>query len=280
VAVLLALPGCAREVRHQARPTPPPLFGAEEPAPRPAVEARGTGARRYAALCSPCHGDDGRGDVTLAGDLEPAPTDLTRCNFKFRTTRSGTLPTDEDLLRTIYVGLPGSAMPSFAGLLPLPALRALVQQVKQRCRRFPDEKAGKPLAVLDAPGAADASAKRGRGVYWREGCHSCHGERGGDGPAARTLVDAQGRSIRPRDHTRGVFRGGFTAADVYRGFSTGLDGTPMPALPEGVCSRDRWDLTRYILSLGDRRSGFWRALTQPPSWYEPALTRRRPWQKD
>ena len=86
-----------------------------------------------------------------------------------------------------------------------------------------------------------------------------------------------GRPIRPRDHTAGVFRSGFSRADIYRAFSTGLDGTPMPALPGAVSARDRWDLTHYIVSLSDRGAARLRALAQPPTWYEPARTRGLPW---
>lgn len=260
---------------------PVPLFGGERTAARKVAAPATVGAAMYSALCGACHGEQGQGDTPLAGDLDPPPTDLTRCNFKLRSTRAGRLPTDEDLLRSLYVGLPGSAMPSFGDLLPLPSLRALVQQVKLRCDRFAEEKAGEPLAVLDAPGAGTAVRARGQGIYVREGCRSCHGPVGrGDGPAAGTLVDAQGRSIRPRDHTLGVFRGGFHAADVYRAFSTGLEGTPMPAVPEEVSAQDRWDLVRYIVSLSDGRSRVWRAMTRPPSWYEPMSRWRRPWQKN
>jgi mono/diheme cytochrome c family protein len=243
----------------------------------PQVAPPTVGVRVYAALCASCHGDDGRGDTPLGADLDPPPNDLTRCNFKLRSTESGTLPARDDLLRTLYVGIPGSAMPSFGEVMPVPVLRALVREVSRRCDRLAREPAGAALAVLDAPGAADASVERGRRVYGREGCASCHGDAGdGDGPAAGNLRDAQGRRISPRDYTRGVFRSGFTAGDVYRAFSTGLDGTPMPAVPEEVSARDRWDLTRYILSLSARRR-LWRAVSQPPTWYEPALGRRRPW---
>jgi len=277
---LLALPACGR---HAARTKPPPAspFGAADQGRREErVAPPSEGQRLYAALCSSCHGEGGSAGTPLAADLDPPPGDLTRCNFKLRSTPSGDLPTDRDLVRTLYVGLPGSAMPSFGDVLPLPALRALAQQVKQRCGRFAEEEAGEPLPVLDGPGAGTASAAAGARIYRQQGCHSCHGERGeGDGPAATRLRDALGRPIQPRDHTRGVFRSGFRAADVYRAFSTGLDGTPMPALPEGVSSLDRWHLTRYIVSLSARRSRLMRALRERPTWYEPALTRRPPWRE-
>ena len=104
----------------------------------PALSAE-TGARLYAALCSSCHGGEGRGDTPLAGDLSPVPADFTRCNFKVRSTPSGSLPRREDLQRTVAVGIPGSAMPSFGSLVPGERLE------RMRCeRRRPDARAFMP----------------------------------------------------------------------------------------------------------------------------------------
>lgn len=278
LALALLLVACNRPGGGEVDGPREALFGQSQQAATPRVAPPAEGRRLYGALCSSCHGDTGQADTPLAADLDPAPRDLTGCNFKLRSTEAGDLPTPHDLLRSLYVGLPGSAMPSFGDLLSLPALRALVQQVQLRCSRFAEEEAGQPLAILDGPGSREASRSRGQEIFRREGCASCHGTEGkGDGPAAARLTDGRGRAIRPRDHTRGVFRSGFRAADIYRAFSTGFAGTPMPALPDGVPARDRWDLTRYIVSLSGRRSRLVRALEQPPTWFEPALTRSPPW---
>jgi cytochrome c oxidase cbb3-type subunit 2 len=247
------------------------------PTIRPA--SREAGARLYSALCSSCHGRDGGGETSLARELSPTrPADLRRCNFKFRSTPSGSLPTDDDLLRTLWVGLPGGSMPSFGALLSEDALRALALEVKARCARFAEEKPEDPIAIGRAPLYEPASVARGQAVYRRERCASCHGEAGrGDGPASGALRDLAGRAIRPRDHTRGVFRSGFGRADLYRAFSTGLDGTPMPALPANVAASDRWDLAHYLVSLSHERSKLLRLLATPPSWYEPARARDLRW---
>jgi len=277
--------GCTTAPRPDpSRPTSPAagpaaFFGAPAaPVRAPEMAPPAVGRRLYDGLCASCHGADGRGATPLARELTPLPQDLTRCNFKYRSTPSGTLPTDRDLLRTVYVGIPGSAMPSFARLVPLSELRAVVTEVKRRCDRFASAAAGAPLARPRWQRYEEASAARGRAVYRREGCHSCHGDAGrGDGPAAGPLKDAAGRPIRPRDHAAGIFRSGFGRADVYRAFSTGLDGTPMPALPASVSEQDRWDLTHYLVSLSARRSALLRAATQAPTWYEPARTRGLKW---
>lgn len=250
------------------------LFAAAAPKLPARVAPPEVGRRLYASLCRSCHGADGRGRTALALDLRPTPADLTRCNFKLRSTPSGSSPTDRDLLRTLYVGLPGAAMPGFAGQVSLPGLRALVRQVKQRCDRFATERPeASLLRPAPAPRYSDDSVSRGRLVYLEQRCAACHGDTGrGDGPASATLKDAQGRAIRPRDHTRGVFRSGFGRADVLRAFSTGMDGTPMPALPATVTPRQRWDLAHYIVSLSLRRGRLQRTLEAPPSWYEPLAT--------
>ena len=63
----------------------------------------------YAQQCALCHGPDGAGDGADAKDFYWRPADLKAAAFKFRSTRSGQLPTDADLQRTIRRGLPGTA---------------------------------------------------------------------------------------------------------------------------------------------------------------------------
>lgn len=265
----LMLGGCRAPARAPAA-GPAPLFAAEtkRKATRPA--SRETGQRLYRGLCRSCHGERGDGKTSLGLELEPSPTDLTGCNFKYRSTPSGSLPTNEDLLRTLYIGVPNTAMASLARLVSRRDLQALVREVRDRCDRFASEGAGAPL---DAPGwepYTDDSVHRGRRVYRREGCAACHGEGGaGDGPAARELKDASGKPIRPRDYTRGIFRSGFGRTDIYRAFSTGLDGTPMPAVPETVSRQDRWDLTHFIVSTSQERSRLLRLMREDPTWVEP-----------
>lgn len=228
-------------------------------------------AELYRTLCSSCHGDDGSGDTPLARDLDPAPRNMGRCNFKLQSTPAGSLPTDGDLYRTLAVGLPGTAMPGLAGLVGPAELAALVGEVKRRAPCFATEKAEPALAGAGAEPYSQESAERGGRIYAQQGCPKCHGAGGrGDGPAAGSLKDAEGRPIRPANHAAGVFRSGFRRADIYRAFSTGLNGTPMPAVPDTLTSEERWDLANHIVWLSQRRCRVGRYLTQPASWYEPA----------
>ena len=67
----------------------------------------------YFQRCSFCHGLLGDGNGPTADFLDPRPRDFTLGTFKFRTTQSGELPTDEDLFRTVSRGLTGTGMQAF-----------------------------------------------------------------------------------------------------------------------------------------------------------------------
>src|SRR6266849_178762 len=67
------------------------------------------GKRVYVKWCAGCHGETGSGDGPAASAMLPRPRNFTGAIYKIRTTASGQLPTDADLLRAIDEGLPGSA---------------------------------------------------------------------------------------------------------------------------------------------------------------------------
>src|SRR5467141_4946469 len=71
----------------------------------------------YVKWCAGCHGDGGAGDGAAAAHMLPRPRNFTGGLYKIRTTASGQLPTDADLLRAIDQGLPGSAMPGWKARL-------------------------------------------------------------------------------------------------------------------------------------------------------------------
>src|SRR2546425_11509271 len=69
----------------------------------------------YVKWCAGCHGDGGAGDGAGAAYMLPRPRNFTVGLYKIRTTASGELPTDADLLRAIDEGLGGSAVPGWKG---------------------------------------------------------------------------------------------------------------------------------------------------------------------
>jgi mono/diheme cytochrome c family protein len=102
---------------------------------------------------------------------------------------------------------------------------------------------------VQVPGAllqsADARA-RGRALFL-EHCALCHGERG-DGHGQRS----EGLSQPPRDFTRVAWRQSTSPQRVFFAIREGLSGTPMPEW-KSLSEEDAWDMTAYVLSLGEPR---------------------------
>ena len=217
----------------------------------PGGDARGKAP--YDKYCSQCHGETGNGQGHATGRVKPTPRDFTSGKYKFRTTPSGMLPTDADLTRVIRHGLPYTSMPGWPNLTD-----AEVQDIIAYLKTFSDAfqnpaKHGEPIEIPAPPPMTEESVTRGRTVYEAQGCAACHGELGrGDGRSAPTLKDDWGHHIRPADMShRWTFRGGPTREDMFRTFSTGVNGTPMPSYAESLAVDQRWDLVNYMASLGD-----------------------------
>ncbi|MFQ5349693.1 MAG: c-type cytochrome, partial [Thermoanaerobaculia bacterium] len=213
------------------------------------------GQAAYEKQCQACHGSAGDGQGEAAYLLYPKPRDFTRGQYRLVSTWE-TMPTDEDLFRTISRGMPGSAMPSWAHL-PEEDRWGLVHYLKSLSKRSfevpePEEPTkqygtGKGIIqVAEIPAATPAGEARARELFTK-GCAPCHGETGrGDG--AQEQVDSLGRPTRPRDLTAGVFKGSPEPQEVYRRIVAGLPGSPMPSNPY-LHGDDAWHLTRLVLSL-------------------------------
>src|ERR1051325_5292898 len=83
----------------------------------------------YMRNCVFCHGKRGDGKGEMSPTLQPPPRDFGAGLFKYRSTPSGSLPTNEDLARTIRQGIPDTAMPAFAAL-PQRDIEAVIEYVK------------------------------------------------------------------------------------------------------------------------------------------------------
>ena len=86
------------------------------------------GVSLYARHCVLCHGHSGAGDGPAAAYLVPSPRAFTMGSFNLVSTVNS-VPSDDDLLRVLRRGMPGSAMPSWAWL-PEADLRQLVAYVR------------------------------------------------------------------------------------------------------------------------------------------------------
>lgn len=212
-----------------------------------AIEA---GKKLYIKRCGFCHGDGGGGDGPVADYLYPRPRNFKLGQYKFRTTPSGERPTDEDLVRAITRGIPGTAMPSWE-LLKEEERWQLVYYLKSLSEEAWPKPGPQPIKFGQEVRASASVIARGKEVYDKAKCWECHGQQGrGDGPAAPTLKDDQGFPIKAFDLTKSwLFKGGNDARDIFTRFSTGVDGTPMPSYADSLSEQERWQMAHYVQTL-------------------------------
>jgi cytochrome c oxidase cbb3-type subunit 2 len=232
------------------------------------------GQQSYTRHCAPCHGEEGDGNGPAARFLYPKPRDFRQGHFRLVTT-TNQVASDEDLMRVVVRGMPGTAMFPF-GHLPEDERRELVAQVRQRVRQGVEdllqqeakelgeqvdpkelsvtiEQKTQPGARIEVPRAlpapGGASLERGLALY-RKSCATCHGETDkGDG--VQEQKDEAGMPIRPRDFTRGIFKGGREREQVYARIMLGVPGTPMPSSSGTLKPAEAGDLVNFIQSLSD-----------------------------
>lgn len=224
------------------------------------VKLERQGKKVYDLYCVGCHGEKGDGQGQAAAFLIVKPRDFTKGIFKFRSTPTGTLPTDEDLHKIITRGVYRTSMPSWSLVSENDRL-AVIQYIKTFYPEWEQRGAGTPMVIPPPPDflGTPASVERGREVYQTLECSACHGDGGrGDGPSAATLEpDAWGNKQKPFNFTKGRLKSGPSVQDIYRAFMTGLNGTAMPSFadifnePDGEYIRegDAWHLISFILSL-------------------------------
>ena len=230
-------------------------LAAQPPAPATSPPPADPGVQRgqavYLRHCVECHGAAGKGDGPAAHLLSPRPRDFTLARYKIRSTETGSLPTDDDLLRSLRQGLYGTAMPGWQQLLPDADLRAVVAYIKTLAPRFAREA---PEPILPPPPAplTPQGVAHGAVVYQALQCGKCHGIDGrGTGATATAFEDDWRQPIEAADLTEPwTFRGGATAEDIYMRFRAGMSGTPMPSFKDNATDDDMRDLAHFVLSLG------------------------------
>src|SRR5260370_28270463 len=94
------------------------------------LQAQPQGKNVYDAHCVECHGESGRGDGPSAAYLTPRPRDFTSGRYKIRSTETGSVPTDEDLIQSVRQGLYGTTMPGWGRSLSGHQLPDLRQDIK------------------------------------------------------------------------------------------------------------------------------------------------------
>ncbi len=214
--------------------------------------AAGEAPGLYEKMCARCHGaaGDGKGPagVGLAFNGRP-PRDFTKGRFRFKSTPTGAAPSDDDLRRTIGLGLPATAMPAFADLLAADEIDALIRTIRGFAQSpLPD---GAPIDPGPAPPDDAESRARGQRLYGDLGCAVCHGENAdGRGRTVADLRNEDGSAARPVDLRRPWgFRGGGEPRDVVLRLAAGLAGTPMPSYLDAATIADLWDVAHWIRSI-------------------------------
>ena len=229
------------------------------------------GKKVYFKRCVWCHGVEGVGDGPSHDRLFTKPRNFTQGTFKIRWTDSGELPRDQDLINTVTHGLPGSAMPSWAGILSKDEIEAVVQFVKSlvQDREFSDEDETMLDTVTELGpnpwgatgpyyhGIPQEAIDEGKKIMVANKCFECHGGEGrGDGNP--TMEDDWGFPILAANwqhcwNFRGSRRNHYDPFNVARAVSTGLNGTPMPNFKDRINIEDRWKLAAFVNSLCPRK---------------------------
>lgn len=228
----------------------------------------------YQKQCSSCHGAEGKGDGKAAYLLYPKPRDFTSGEFRLVSTVDAG-PTEEDLLKSITRGMPGSAMPSW-GHLNEEERWGLVYYVgylmrygqNMKNKKFRDEVAVAgmnwekkkvlvteeipPESIIQVPAEPPVTQEalaRGRELYIKS-CAGCHGQEGrGDGQ--QEMINTDGMPTRPRDLTSGLFKGYSSSKDLYYRMTAGLPGSPMPSYQYALTQQEIWDIIYYVQTLSD-----------------------------
>ncbi|MBT5927209.1 MAG: c-type cytochrome [Verrucomicrobia bacterium] len=219
------------------------------------------GKHVYEVSCLPCHGRRGKGDGELVTqEWEVFPRDLSKGEFKYRSTAYGKLPTNGDLKRTILHGIAGSAMPTFHNMNEKD-LSAVIEYIKYFSRKWRQEEAhGSALPLPVKPSDFDLSADHSKILQegdqlFQQLCAPCHGPQAkGDGPASSSLEDSEGHPLPPANLLIPLGCGD-SEEDMLRTIWTGMSATAMPSFAEALSPKEVWQIVLLISE--------WRSSTPP-----------------
>ncbi len=208
----------------------------------------------YETRCVFCHGLNGDGKGENSSELQTKPRDFTLGVYKFRSTPTGDLPTDEDIFKTISRGLHGTAMLPWSGLTT-DQKWSVAYYIKTFSDAFEDDEIPEIVKVPKPNKSSMDYIKQGKMIYQKAKCWECHGKEGyGDGTNADQLKDDWQQPIRPTNFRQQIPKRGLEIEDIYLTIATGLNGTPMPSFSDSLTQDEIIALAYYIRSIAPQRS--------------------------
>lgn len=235
-----------------------------------------SGEQLYAQHCAACHGLKGDGKGLAAQFVFPKPRDFRSGRFRLVSTANG-VPTLDDIRMVLRRGMPGSSMPPWPHLSDDAVKRLAEHIVVLRQEGIRDSLVaaatesgdevseedlrdaidrlttpGEVVAAVDLGDPTPETIARGKELYATKACAQCHGA-SGKGDGQQQMVDSEGLPTRPRDLTRGIFKGSPDPISVWRRISLGMPGTPMPS-SQSLTPKEVADLTHFILSLSNEKA--------------------------
>ncbi len=218
---------------------------AAKPIPTWTTAGRLAGMPLYISQCARCHGlsGDGKGQGAESPTFATLPRDFRAGKFAFISTGNG-VASDEDLVRTVRLGLVTAGMPAF-GELNEAQVRSLVA-VTRGFAKAAGEAPGPPIQVPAPPPLIDM--KKGRELFGMM-CAGCHGQSGrGYAPGVTSpdfTKDLAGRPSRPSDLTKGQFKVSTDPEQIYLRIAAGIP-PAMPAFREALQPEQIWSIVRYV----------------------------------
>ncbi len=208
----------------------------------------------YVKRCLQCHGEEGDGLGPGAESLNPPPRDFTLGLYKFISSAfDADLPNDEDLLRMVRDGMPGTAMPGWSDVLSEQEIRDVVAYIKNFA-----ELEGEPEKQVDygtqVQSSAESIAKGKELFHAGDRCSECHGAEG-KGDAVKKLKNDNGERTWPRNLTKSwTYRASNGPKDIFTRISVGIPTTQMPSFADPKSKKklsieQRWHVANYVASL-------------------------------